>query len=234
MESRPMNIALILAGGVGRRAGGPLPKQFQSVNGERILWRSMRAFREFDPECRLVAVMHPDYLRVWDEEFLPEAVRLKLEVEPVAGGSSRIESVRNGLKYIATRFPQPEDAGVRVFIHDSARPLVSPALISRGAKAVAPGIGAVPVIPLADSIRMLTQEGSEAVDRSRFVAVQTPQVFMLSDILPAYVSVREEKGLTDDASVAGKAGLRIATYEGDTMNFKVTNPQDFKLLETWM
>lgn len=224
-----MNIAVILAGGTGSRAGGPLPKQFQMVRGKRMLWWSVDAFRKFDPDIRIVLVVHPDFLDRWSE-ILESEEREERGVGPdfmkVKGGESRIESVKNALRELAGEEIDGEEA--TVFIHDAARPFVTPDLIQRGSAEVKEGRGAVPVVTLSDSIRMITPGGTKAVDRSHYVAVQTPQVFRLSDIRKAYDALVDTAGMTDDASVAENFGLEIVTYKGDTNNFKITNPEDFR------
>ena len=139
-------------------------------------------------------------------------------VMKVPGGESRIESVKNALRTI--------DEEGTVFIHDAARPFVSPELIGRGASAIASGCGAVPVVPLADSIRHLTADGSESVPRSEYVAVQTPQVFRSEDIKAAYFNLENEEGLTDDASVAELYGIQINLFDGEPSNIKITTPAD--------
>lgn len=222
-----MNYALILAGGTGTRAGGPLPKQFQIAGGKRILWRSVEAFLKFDPACEIVLVVHPDFLRDWDSIFGDEEKTLPHKIHKVKGGASRIQSVRNGLDFIF----KVASGETKVFIHDSARPLVTPELIKRGAEVLRPGEGAVPVVPITDSIRKLTAGSSIAVRREDYVAVQTPQIFYLPDIYKAYSALEDETGLTDDASVAEKSGLNIVTFPGDAANIKITNPSDFRLLE---
>lgn len=215
-----MNYAIILAGGTGSRAGGPLPKQFQMVAGRRMLWWSVLAFREFDPEVKIVLAIHPDYIQRFGELFPEEDTSDLILTE---GGATRIESVENALKAISS-LALAED---KVFIHDAARPAVTSDLIYRGSETVGSGVGAVPVVPLSDSIRQLIPEGSKAVDRAGYVAVQTPQIFLFEDIRKAYSGITDTKSLTDDASVAERAGIKISTFPGDTANLKVTNPEDF-------
>lgn len=188
-----------------------------------MLQWSIDAFRAYDPDCGVVLVVHPDYLEKWKELLKGEGITA------VAGGTSRIESVRNGLKEIGKDGKNKNGEERIVFIHDAARPGVTPEMIRRGEAAVRPGTGAVPVVPLSDSIRKLTWEGSIAVNRSEYVAVQTPQVFMYEDIAKAYRELPEETGaFTDDASVAEAAGIRIVTFQGDSDNMKVTNPGDIE------
>lgn len=192
-----------------------------------MLLRSIEAFREFDPECAVVVVLHPDFNNADVRDALVSAD--DTEIFFATGGDTRIASVRNGL---AVANEIAVDAEAKVFIHDAARPLVTPELICRGAETAAPNIGAVPGIEVTDSIRYRTNERrTESVDRSKFVIVQTPQVFMLEDITKAYAAVADDAPLTDDASVAEKAGMEIVVYPGESTNIKVTRPQDFAIAE---
>ena len=228
-----MNYAIILAGGTGTRAGSTLPKQFQMVGGLRMFWWSVIAFQKFDPSCKIILVVHPDFLKNWETLFGEEERRLNINIEKVAGGKSRIESVRHGLEFVAESLKiesehMDDGSAAIVYIHDSARPYITPQLIERGCDLVMPGRGAIPVVPIADSLRRLTENGSVAADRSEYVAVQTPQIFILEDILSAYRNLTDESGLTDDASIAEKSGMKISTFEGDPANIKVTTAFDLK------
>lgn len=224
-----MNIALILAGGVGSRAGGSLPKQFQYIRGKRMLWWSVEQFLRFDPDCLILLVVHPHFLENWEREFGEEEKLIGHPVHKTAGGSTRVESVRNGLNFLENL---GVDGAAKVFIHDGARPLVTEEMIRAGEAVAADGIGAVPVVPLSDSIREFRDGRSVAVDRNNYRAVQTPQIFLFQDIKAAYDAVSSEDGsLTDDASVAERFGLKISTFPGDPRNIKVTNPIDFIIAE---
>lgn len=199
-----------------------------------MLWWSVCAFQGFDNGCVAILVVHPQYLAQWEDMFSAEESAFSMRIEKVAGGASRIESVRNGLKKVGEIIGVEglKDERNIVFIHDSARPLVTPELITRGCIAVDCGVGAVPTISVADSLREIKDTGEiVAVNRNRFLAVQTPQVFVYEDINMAYDNVKEEEGLTDDASVAERVGIRIKTYPGDPANFKVTTSIDLKLCE---
>lgn len=193
-----------------------------------MLWWSVETFRSFDPDCRIILVVHPYYLEHWNDLFGEEEKSLGIEIHKVKGGGSRIESVHNGLEAIAGIIMSEKDTDVcKVFIHDAARPFVTSELIKRGSEKVLEGTGAVPAIPLTDSIRKLTANGSESASRTEFVAVQTPQIFLFKDIKAAYDALKDEEGLTDDASVAERFGLRIEIFSGEPSNFKITNPSDF-------
>lgn len=248
-----MNYAIILAGGTGARAGGNLPKQFHILAGKPVLWWSLNAFRRFDPEITLVLVMHPDYCEFWSE--LNDSTGDPIRSILCNGGSSRLESVSNGLSAIRdivfrycqsteTRLPEHADSCKDVvMIHDGARPLVSGEVIGDAFSKVKEGVGVVPVTPLTDSIReIITSKRNDdesaysvMADRSRFKAVQTPQVFMLQDLMRAYDAVDfDDKTLTDDGSVAERYGIRVVLSAGDPINIKITNPNDFRIAEALM
>lgn len=217
--------AVVLAGGSGLRAGGEVPKQFQKVGGLPLLWWAVRAFHEEDPHTEIHLVMHPGFFDLWDilASELPEADS-EIRVELVCGGRDRLESVRNGIE----RIPAEEDALVAV--HDAARPAVTPELIRRGWEEARQTKCAIPVVKMTDSIRLLEPPYSKALDRSRYVRVQTPQVFR-ADVLKESYSRELTPDMTDDASVVEKAGYDISLFEGDERNIKVTNPIDFLLAE---
>ena len=223
-----MNIALILAGGAGTRAGGSLPKQFQYIRGKRMIWWSVDVFRRFDPDCVVVLVVYPDHIQILESDIENEkrGERDALYITP--GGSSRIESVRKGLAFLSGL---GVEKNAKVFIHDGARPLLQVGMIDAGSHTVAKGVGAVPVVALTDSIREKRGEGTVAVPRENYMTVQTPQIFLYEDIKAAYENVIEDSSLTDDASVAERYGMEIATYQGDPMNIKVTYPVDFIIAE---
>ena len=227
------DFAVILAGGTGQRAGGSLPKQFQMLAGRPVLWWAIRAFEQYDPHMHHIVVMHPDYESVWRDMMALLPSEERPEVAMCGGGATRALSVAAGLKHaaaIAAENPADHD-GSLVMIHDGARPLVDYDVIREAAEAVSSEVGAVPGIPLVDSIRTLEKDGtSSPADRSRYVAVQTPQVFMLRDICRAYSCCDLSDPLfTDDASVAQHAGISVKVTKGSPDNIKITLPRDFML-----
>lgn len=217
--------AVILAGGAGLRAGGDVPKQFQMLNGVPVLWWSVRAFHEEDPETRIRIVVHPGFFDLWDILFseLPMGDRA-IPVELVCGGRSRLESVRNGIEGIDV----VSDGEVMIAVHDAARPLLTPSLISRGWEKCRETGAAIPFVPMTDSIRRLLPEGSEALDRNDYVRVQTPQVFNGRILKDAY-SGTLLPSMTDDASVVEAAGIKVSLYEGSEFNLKITHPLDIEI-----
>ena len=115
-----------------------------------------------------------------------------------------------------------------VAVHDAARPLVTVDMISRGWETAARHGGAVPCVPVTDSLRHLEGEGSVAVDRAEYVAVQTPQVFRAGLLADAYAK-NPDAVYSDDASAFEAAGRHPVMFAGAPQNMKVTNPGDLEI-----
>jgi 2-C-methyl-D-erythritol 4-phosphate cytidylyltransferase len=143
-----------------------------------------------------------------------------------SGGIRRQDSVRCGLESIG-----PLDW---VAVHDGGRPLVKPGMIARGLEAARETGAAVPVIPLADTVKEVGEDGAvlRTLERARLRAVQTPQVFRYDLLLRAHQEITEE--VTDDAAMVEMLGMRVMTYEGRRRNIKITTPEDFTVAEAWL
>lgn len=231
--------AIILAGGTGSRAGGDVPKQFRPLCGRPVLWWAMKAFREADPEMEIVLVVHPGYFDDWQLlcDALPASERIPFTLS--CGGRSRPESVANGLLTVRDLLARScataaEEAEAVVLVHDGARPLVTPAMIQRALDALRPGCGVVPAVEPVSSLREvadpslpLEERESRSVSRSRYVEVQTPQVFHYTLLRDCYSHGVDLSAFTDDASVAESAGHGIILSRGEESNIKVTHPTDF-------
>ena len=213
--------AIIVAGGVGSRSGDCLPKQFHDLGGHPMLWWTLKAFHDQDPTTQLIVVMHADFMEYWKEIAGNDCAPHLL----TSGGATRKDSVAAGLALI------PDHAEGLVAIHDAARPLASAGLIGEGWKNAAMYGAVIPGVAVSDSLREGTADDSRSVDRSRYFAVQTPQVFDIRILKDSYRKAANATGavFTDDASVAEWAGYRIHIFEGDPSNIKVTYPGDFRI-----
>ena len=215
--------ALIVAGGKGTRIKSNVPKQFIELNGKPILLHTVEAFYRYSTSLAVILVLPEDDFEIW------EAICKNFDFnEPVVlqqGGATRFQSVRNGLDKI-------EGEGL-VAIHDGVRPLVSEDIIGASFRLAAIHHCAVAAVRLKESIRMTDQDNTKAVDRSRFRLIQTPQTFDVQLIKKAY-RMREDASLTDDASVAEKAGHVISLFEGSFENIKITTPEDLVIAEALM
>jgi 2-C-methyl-D-erythritol 4-phosphate cytidylyltransferase/2-C-methyl-D-erythritol 2,4-cyclodiphosphate synthase len=144
----------------------------------------------------------------------------------VLGGETRRESVRNGLESIAA-----DGSALVVLIHDAARAFLPAEVVQRLLSALERADGAVPVMPVVDSLARAGAVLAEPVSRAGLVRVQTPQAFRFDRILGAHRAWSTEAEPTDDAQVAQAAGIEVVTVEGDAMLEKLTHSQDFKRTE---
>ncbi len=195
-----------------------------AFKGEVLLAHSIELFENHDEVARMVLVVPGE----WDEptRMLVDQVAAGKVASVVTGGATRAESVAAGLAEV------PDVADV-VLVHDAARPLASPELISRvlaGLSGDADGV--VPAIPVPDTIKRT--EGSsvqETLDRRVLVAVQTPQAFTAASLRAAYDRPAAElQAATDCASLVELAGT-VVWVEGERSNIKITTPEDLRLAE---
>jgi 2-C-methyl-D-erythritol 4-phosphate cytidylyltransferase len=216
---------VVVAGGSGSRMQRDLPKQFIPIAGLPILMHTLRRLHHTAPDASIVLVLPQAHHAYWQE--LCQVHRFEISHHLTQGGSTRFESVANGLATL------PDAEGL-VAIHDGVRPFVSPQTILNGFQTAQAEGNAVAVVALKDSIRQLEPRGdSTHVDRSRFVLVQTPQTFRLSLIRKAYYQATDPTLFTDDASVLEAAGHRIHIIEGNYQNIKITTPEDLLIAEAF-
>ena len=211
--------ALIVAAGRGERLGGDAPKQYQSIGGKPVLRWAVEAM-----------VGHPsiDQVRVVignGQQDLAQRALQGLDVgELVAGGAERSDSVMNGLQAIGDG---------AVLVHDAARPFCPPEVVDRLLGALEGNDGAVPVLPVADTLALGSNLLEEPVDRARLLRVQTPQAFHVEDLIYAYEEAGR-KPATDESTIMLAAGLKVATVEGDPMLEKLTTPADWARAEAML
>ncbi|HAH24523.1 MAG TPA: 2-C-methyl-D-erythritol 4-phosphate cytidylyltransferase [Prolixibacteraceae bacterium] len=211
---------IIVAGGSGQRMGTELPKQFLDLCGKPVLMHTLQRFFDFDPQCRLILVLPVSQQEVWQQLCLKHTFHLEHQI--ASGGETRFHSVQNGLKLI-------EGQGI-VFIHDGVRPLVSQQTLFRCFETAQKYGNALPVLPVSDSLRSLDGDQNTAVDRSKYIIVQTPQTFTTQQILQSF-SQAYDPGFTDDATVVERAGFNIHLVEGNRENIKITTPSDLIIAE---
>ena len=212
--------ALFVAGGSGTRMGTVTPKQFIELNGIPVLQRTIARFYECIPDLNVITVLPRRHFKTWRDLCIKYDFNIPQTL--VEGGITRFHSVRNALDRIL-------DTDSVVMIHDGVRPLVTDGLINALLDASAPGFAIVPVTPVTDTLRYQDFHFPDP-DRSQIDAVQTPQVFIASDIKEAYANAYE-LGFTDDVSVAIKHGLKVRRIPGLKYNIKLTTSEDIVVAE---
>lgn len=211
-------VAVIVAGGKGRRMDSDIPKQFMMLGGKPILHRTIEAFYMADPNTELRLVLPKADHAYWNK--LCAEHPLPAQIEVFEGGETRFHSVKNGLQNLPS--------GSLVGIHDGVRPLVSKETIERCFDEANKSGTAIPVVPLTESLRQIKDSRSEAVPRDQFRLVQTPQVFQSEILLEAYQQ-EYRTDFTDDASVVEACGYLIIMVEGNKANIKITTPEDLAI-----
>lgn len=216
--------AVLVAAGRGERFGGDRPKAFAKLRGRVMLAESLERLEHSDWIEAIVVVAPVE----WEEPsiLLAEELGAGKVSSCVPGGATRADSVRAGVAEV------PDDVPV-ILVHDAARPLLPEAVIERVITALGDGWdGAVPALPVADTIKRAGEDGAvlETLDRSGLVAVQTPQAFASAALRNALGG--DLAGVTDCAGLVEAAGGRVRIVEGDPRLLKVTTPADLALVET--
>lgn len=224
----PDVVAVLVAGGLGVRYGGPTPKPALRLTGKALIALSVEAMAAGGCEAAVV-VLNSTTTHHFAEAFNGSPI----PVFQTLGGQSRQESVLNGLEFIQHE-PSLASASV-VLIHDAVRPMVPATVVQDVIDAVRGGAQAVtPVIPLADSIRMVGEDESTSsvIDRSRLRAIQTPQGFPMQVVCDAHAQMAAEgKEFTDDVSCVEAAGHPVTLVPGSRLAMKITEPTDLTIAE---
>src|SRR3990170_1445749 len=210
-----LKYAIIVAAGAGTRMGSELPKQFMLLKEKPLLYYTLKAFLEAYNDLQVILVLPLEYTDMGQE--IIDAWFDKDRIRIAAGGDTRFQSVKNGLQLV--------EGEAIIFVHDGVRCLLSQKLIHACyTKAVATG-SAIPVVPSKDSVRLLTEEGNDAIDRNKIMLVQTPQTFHSKILLPAFQIDYKDK-FTDEATVVEAYGIKVTLLAGEENNIKITRPVD--------
>ena len=223
-----MNIAMIIAGGIGARMQQDIPKQFINVNDKPVIVYTLEAFQRH-PNIDAITVVclegWHDILRAYAKQF----GITKLE-SVVNGGLNGQDSIRNGITDIVSRHSGPDDI---VIIHDAIRPMVSAEIISDNIRVCRTYGNATTVIPC--NTAMLKSEDDQVSDeqlsRNTVKMTQTPQSFFVNELAEAHREALE-KGIT--ASVASctmyiELGRRVYLSKGSEKNLKLTTTDDIEI-----
>jgi 2-C-methyl-D-erythritol 4-phosphate cytidylyltransferase/2-C-methyl-D-erythritol 2,4-cyclodiphosphate synthase len=217
---------LIVAAGRGARAGQASgPKQYQQIGGRAVIARTLDTFLAHPQTGPVVVAIHAD-----DGVLFRSAAGANADrVIPVTGGASRQESVRLGLLALRSHAPG------RVLIHDAVRPFVDAELIDRTIAAIGERQGALPALPVADTLKRESAAGMivETVPRDGLSVAQTPQGFPFWPILAAHEKAHHlgKADFTDDAAIAEWAHIPVKIVPGSPDNVKLTWARDISMAD---
>lgn len=222
--ARDFVTAIIMAAGMGRRMNRPVPKQFIHLRNKPIFIYTLEIFLDHPHVDAVVLVVPPAYLKKAEQlvkMFIREPV-----YAVVPGGERRQDSVFNGLAHL------PQETGI-ILIQDGVRPFVTPNHITEVIEEAARHGAAVLGIPVSNTIkRGFSGWVEETLNRDTLWEIQTPQGFNRKVLADAYeAAIRENITFTDDAALVERAGHRVRLVHGDSLNIKITSPEDLILAE---
>lgn len=213
---------IIVAGGKGLRMGGDLPKQFLPIAGKPVLMHTIERFYKYNNELGIILVLPREQQEYWRQLCAKHHFEINHKV--VDGGATRFHSSQNGVAAL------PDDAQGVVGIHDGVRPFVSEETIARCFEAARKHGAALPVLPVVDTLRRVTDDGGYNVQRNDYRTVQTPQAFDIQLLKQAFRQPYSD-AFTDDASVVEAMGHKVTMVDGNRENIKLTTPFDLLLAD---
>ena len=211
---------IITAGGIGKRMGSDLPKQFLVLGGKPVLVHTLELFFKYDPTIEIILTLPNEWRGYWETVIDKYYCRVPHIV--VNGGEERYHSIQNALKRCS---------GSVIAVHDGVRPFVSFETLDRCFSALNQNEAVIPVLKLKESIRETNENSTYAIDRSNYRLVHTPQCFRAEVLHKAYELAYHEK-VTDDACLVEEIGYTIHLVESNEENIKLTTPFDFLIAET--
>ena len=222
-------VAIIPAGGLGKRLGGDIAKQYLCLNSLPVLVHTIRVFQKSDVISEVVLVVPQDDIASVRKQIVEKYGLTKVSTI-VAGGHERQDSVRNGLRAIAMKCDV-------VMVHDGVRPFVTGEMIARVAAAAADTGAASIGVKAKDTIKETTDENrvTGTLPRHNLWQTQTPQAFQYELLCKAYEAAAGDNFYgTDDASLVERLGAEVRMIAGSYENIKITTPEDLMMAEALM
>lgn len=244
MEEKKFCTAVVLAAGRGKRMGTKVAKQYLEIGGKPLLYYTLRAFEQSPLIDAVVLVVGDAEQVVWCREKLADTCHFSKVDTITLGGRERYDSVFRALGVIRDTMCVQAQEGY-VFIHDGARPVVTPEILERCLNAVRQYDACAAAMPVKDTIKLADEDGFAASTPRRDLlwTVQTPQTFTFSLIFQAYQEMMRTRAqweadglkITDDAMVVETFTERkVKLVEGSYENLKVTTPEDLILAEAFL
>lgn len=222
-----MNIAVIFAGGIGKRMNSrAIPKQFLQLHGKEIIVYTLEHFQEHEEIDGIVVACVRDWIPKL--ETIVTKYGLTKVQDIVAGGETGQDSIYNGLQVAAKRYGIKDNI---VLIHDGVRPLIEDDTIMDSIACVKEKGTAITVAPAIETIIRIDDAANikDVIERAECLMARAPQSFYLKDILTSHEKARleEKHDFIDSASIMRYYGFSLATVPGPVENIKITTPMDF-------
>lgn len=227
MSENPQITVVIPAGGSGLRMNIDTSKLLLELGGKPVICHSVELFLS-DPEIGTIVIAASDKVLPTFSELFGKQQNVHL----IKGGRTRQQSVWNGLQYLKEMGAAAAES--RVLIHDAARPGVTMDIVTRIKQALGVADAAIPVLPVKDSIKRVTEDGVvlESLTRTGLVRIQTPQGFRFDSIYQAHKNLLQSEAVpTDDAQLL-EGGTQVVTVNGSERNLKLTTFEDYDYLKS--
>lgn len=216
--------AIIPAGGIGKRFGSDLPKQYVEIDSVPVIIHTLRIFEQIDDVEAIVLSVHNEWFTYTKE--LIKKFNVSKVAEIVIGGVERQDSVSHALR------TKSVDSAEIVLVHDAVRPFATKGLIQRVIDAADEAGAVIPFVTPNETVKEVTKKGMvvKTLDRSKMALIQTPQGFWQDIILNAYTQAANAGfNGTDSASLVEFIGYKVTVIDGEETNIKITNPFDLKI-----
>lgn len=216
-------VAIIVAGGVGKRFNSELPKQFIELKGIPIIIRTISIFEQNENINSIIISINEDWISHFREMLAPFDFKKIHSV--VKGGEHRHNSVFNALN---TDIARSSDY---ILIHDAVRCFTSQKLLNELIESVAQHGAVIPGIAPKDTVKQVNEEMavSNTINRNSLVLIQTPQAFKKDIIFDSYEKMNDNTLATDDSFIVEQAGYKVQVIEGEERNIKITTPLDLEI-----
>ena len=225
-NSQARCMALIPAAGVGARMGAQCPKQYMEIAGQPVIAHTVSAFLATPQISHVFIVVSPEDAYIDDLQLSSARVTVLR-----CGGATRHESVTNGLLQMDSLHHQMGETDW-VLVHDAARPAIGSALITKLIETVAQhGVGGLLALPVVDTVKRFQDGRLETISREGLWLAQTPQMFRHGQLKKA---ILDASNVTDEASAIEALGLAPLLVEGHQRNSKLTRPDDFALIASYL
>ncbi len=220
-------VILPAAGKSTRMSGFQRKKPFVELKGRPVWVRTAEYFTSRDDVSETILVVSPDDMEWFRETFKPNLAFMNIKV--VAGGSSRAESVRNGISALT----EPADF---IAVHDAARPLLTAKWVDQIFAAAVTHKAVLPGVRISSTVKKVRDDGTihSTVDRTNLYQAQTPQVFERTLLQKAFAACRNLAAATDEASLVEELGHPVHVIDGWPMNIKITTNDDFRMAELYV
>ncbi len=219
--------AVLPAGGIGKRMGGTIPKQLMELKGKPVYFYSLMTFLAMEEIAEVVLVVPADWKDYFEGQIYGSG-KNNLDVSKlkiVTGGAERWQSVRNGVEALSS-------SAEYVLVHDVARPLISKEIIENVCKTLIEKGSCLVAKPAIDTIKVAADgKVQQTLDRKKIWMAQTPQAAAISLLKKLYQRIDSEPlnfTPTDEASILEFFGEQVYIVQGNTMNDKLTTPEDFE------